>query len=108
MVEQQRNLASEILGRHGEMFAAVEAATRSKQEIGHVTRAAAIASMKTPGIGVAAQAMRVISPLMNLNQLTPPAYTAYASMLESNVTARAGAASALASIHNLSQVLPTE
>lgn len=103
MVEQQRNLASEILGRHGEMFAAVEAATRSKQEIGHVTRAA-IASMKTPEIGAAAQAMRMISPLMNLHQLTPPAYTAYASMLESNATARAGAASAFASIHNLSQV----
>lgn len=103
MVEQQRSLASAILGRHGEMFAAVEAATRSEQEIGHAARAA-IESMKTPGIGAAAQAMRMISPLIDSNQLTPPAYTAYASMLESSFAARAGAASALASIHNLSQM----
>lgn len=103
MVEQQRSLASEILGRHGEMFAAVEAATRSEQEIGDAARAA-IESMKTPGIGAAAQAMRMISPLTDSNQLTPPAYTAYSSMLESSFAARAGAASALASLHNLSQM----
>ncbi|RWU09483.1 hypothetical protein EGC76_07595 [Pseudidiomarina gelatinasegens] len=103
MVKQQRSLASEILGRHGEMFAAAEAATRSEQEIGQAARAA-IEFMKTPGMGAAVQAMRMISPLMDSNQLTPPAYTAYASILESSFADRAGAASALASIHNLSQM----
>lgn len=103
LMEQQRSLGSEILGRHGEMFAAVEAATRNQQEIGHAARAA-IESMKIPGIGAAAQAMRMISPLMDSNQLTSQAYTAYASKLESSIAAKAGAASAIASIHNLSQM----
>jgi len=104
LVAQQQSLTSEILGRHGEMSAAVEAATRHQQEIGHATRAA-IESMRVPEIGAVAQAMRMMSPLMDSSQLAPPECTAaYASLLESNMAARAGAIGAIESIHNLSQI----